>query len=67
MLSDAGDSLRLALLLLMGFTSLAVTPVIMALVQENHPESRALANGIYMALDFGLHSGAIVVYGAVGT
>ncbi len=63
---SSGGVLRMALLLLMGFTSLSVAPVLMAIVQENHPENRALANGIYMAFNFGLHSGAIVVYGAMG-
>ena len=54
------------LLLILGFTSLSVTPVIMALVQESFPENRALANGVYMALGFALQSGVIVVMGAMG-
>jgi len=54
------------LLLILGFTSLSVTPVIMALVQESFPENRALANGVYMALGFVLRSGVIVVMGAMG-
>jgi FSR family fosmidomycin resistance protein-like MFS transporter len=58
--------LRFPLLVLMGFTVLSVTPVIMAVVQENFPENRALANGVYMALGFSLRSGAIVAMGALG-
>jgi FSR family fosmidomycin resistance protein-like MFS transporter len=54
------------LLVLMGFSCLCVTPVIMALVQESYPENRALANGIYMAVSFLLSSGAVVALGAVG-
>ena len=58
--------LRFPLLLLLGFTSLSVTPVIMALVQESFPENRALANGIYMSLNFVLRSGVVVVVGVMG-
>jgi FSR family fosmidomycin resistance protein-like MFS transporter len=58
--------LRFPLLLLLGFTSLSVTPVIMALVQESFPENRSLANGIYMSLNFVLRSAVVVVVGAMG-
>jgi FSR family fosmidomycin resistance protein-like MFS transporter len=54
------------LLVLLGLTSLSVTPVLMALVQESFPENRALANGIYMAMSFLLRSGVVVVLGAMG-
>ena len=54
------------LLLVLGFTALSVTPVIMALVQESFPENRALANGVYMALSFVLRSVVVVVLGALG-
>jgi FSR family fosmidomycin resistance protein-like MFS transporter len=54
------------LLLVLGFTSLSVTPVVMALVQESFPENRALANGVYMALSFVLRSGVVLVLGALG-
>lgn len=57
---------RVPLLLLMGFAALSVGPVIMALVQETSPESRALANGVYMALSFVIRSGVIVLVGAMG-
>ncbi|MGD1992951.1 MAG: MFS transporter [Anaerolineae bacterium] len=57
---------RFPLLLLLGFTSLAVTPVMMALVQESYPENRALANGLYMAISFLLRSGVVVVLGGMG-
>ncbi len=58
--------LQFPLLLMMGFTALSVTPVLMALVQESSPENRALANGLYMSLSFGLRSGVVVVMGALG-
>lgn len=57
---------QITILPLLGLTSLSITPVLMALVQENFPENRALANGIYMALGFTLRSGAVVVMGALG-
>lgn len=55
---------RLAVLPLVGFTLLAVPPVMMALVQEQVPESRALANGIYLSMNFAVRSVAAVAYGA---
>ena len=58
--------IRFPLLLVLGFTSLSAAPVVMALVQENYPENRALANGVYMALSFVIRSGAVLVLGAVG-
>ena len=57
---------QITILPLLGFTSLSVTPVLMALVQENFPENRALANGLYMALAFTIRSGAVVLMGAMG-
>ncbi len=54
------------LLLAMGFTLLAVTPVMMALVQESFPEKRALANGAYMAVSFIIQSVGVVAWGALG-
>jgi FSR family fosmidomycin resistance protein-like MFS transporter len=58
--------LQFPLLLMLGFTALSVTPVVMALVQESSPENRALANGVYMALSFSLRSGVVVVMGVLG-
>ena len=58
--------LRFPLLLALGLTSLSVTPVIMALVQESFPQNRALANGVYMALSFGIRAGVVVVVGGLG-
>jgi FSR family fosmidomycin resistance protein-like MFS transporter len=57
---------RLALLLALGFLVLAVPPVLMALAQESCPESRALANGLYMALNFVIQSVAAVAVGTMG-
>jgi FSR family fosmidomycin resistance protein-like MFS transporter len=62
----ASGWLRVPLLLLMGFTSLSITPVVMALVQESFPENRALANGVYMSLSFLIRSAVVVLVGAMG-
>ena len=58
--------LRLPLLLILGFSLLSLTPVIMALVQENFPENRALANGVYMAMSFLIRAGAVLLMGSIG-
>jgi FSR family fosmidomycin resistance protein-like MFS transporter len=55
---------RLLLLLPLGFAGLMPTPILMAFVQESAPENRALANGMYMALNFGTRSVIVVVVGA---
>jgi FSR family fosmidomycin resistance protein-like MFS transporter len=62
----ASGWVRVPLLVLLGFTSLSVTPVLMALVQESFPENRALANGIYMAFNFVFRSGVVIALGLVG-
>jgi FSR family fosmidomycin resistance protein-like MFS transporter len=57
---------QLALLPVIGVTLLSVPPVLMALVQEQVPESRALANGVYLSLSFAIRSVAAIAFGAVG-
>ncbi len=58
--------MQFSLLLLLGFTVMSGTPVIMALVQESYPPGRALANGIYMALNFLLTAVVTIAMGALG-
>jgi FSR family fosmidomycin resistance protein-like MFS transporter len=58
--------LQFPALLLVGLTMLSTTPVIMALVQEQARGSRALANGIYMALNFALTSLSTLLVGILG-
>ena len=62
--TDGG--LRIALLPVIGLTLLAVPPVLMALVQEQVPDSRALANGVYLSMNFAIRSTAAIGFGAVG-
>jgi FSR family fosmidomycin resistance protein-like MFS transporter len=57
---------RFPLLLLLGFSALSVTPVVMAVMQERFPENRALATGIYMTLSFLIRSLAVVILGGIG-
>lgn len=57
---------QILVLVLLGLTALSVTPVIMALVQESYPENKSLANGVFMALSFGLRSIIVIALGALG-
>ncbi len=63
---DLSGWARFPVLLILGLTALSITPVVMALVQESFPDNRALANGVYMALNFTIRSGAVVVVGMLG-
>jgi FSR family fosmidomycin resistance protein-like MFS transporter len=62
----ADGAMRIALLPFLGFALLAIPPVFMAVVQERFSESRALANGVYLSLNFVIRSLAAIGYGAVG-
>lgn len=48
----AGEQYTLPLLIALGLTAIAPAPVMLAIVQDEFPENRALANGIYLALSF---------------
>lgn len=48
--------LTLPLLIALGLTVISPTPVIMAVVQEEFPEHRALANGIFLAMSFSVRA-----------
>jgi FSR family fosmidomycin resistance protein-like MFS transporter len=57
---------RIALLPVIGFTLLAIPPVLLAIVQERFPETRALANGVFLSINFAIRSLAAIGFGAVG-
>ena len=57
--------LRLAALLVVGFTLLSTTPVMLALVQENAGHSPAAANGLFMMISFIARSAVVVVVGFI--
>ena len=59
-------ALRIAFLPLIGVTLLSVPPVLMAMVQEQVPDSRALANGVYLSMNFAIRSAAAIAFGTVG-
>jgi FSR family fosmidomycin resistance protein-like MFS transporter len=63
---EASGWLRIALLPLIGVTLLTIPPVLLAFVQESFPATRALANGVFLSLNFAIRSLAAVGYGAVG-
>jgi FSR family fosmidomycin resistance protein-like MFS transporter len=58
-----GAQFALPLLIALGLTSLAPGPVLLATVQDEFPDNRALANGIYLALSFMIRAGGIWVVG----
>ncbi len=57
---------RLGVLLVYGFVQLSMMPVIMATVQEQFPENRALANGVFMAINFASQATASLTMGILG-
>jgi len=54
------------ILILLGFLNLSFQPVMLALTQDHFPQSRSVANGLYMAVSFISLSIASVVIGALG-
>ena len=60
-----GGWLRVAALLVVGFTLLSTTPVMLALVQENAGHSPAAANGLFMMISFIARSAVVVVVGFI--
>lgn len=53
-------------LLVVGFSNLSIQPVLLALVQDNFPEARSVANGIYLAINFLLLSLTAYLIGVFG-
>jgi FSR family fosmidomycin resistance protein-like MFS transporter len=49
---NASGWLLVPVLIVLGFTSLASAPVLLAMVQENQPDNRALANGLFLSMTF---------------
>jgi MFS transporter, FSR family, fosmidomycin resistance protein len=56
-------ALRYPLLMAMGFTGMAASPVLLALIQESSPENRALGSGVYMATGMAVRSFVVVLVG----
>jgi FSR family fosmidomycin resistance protein-like MFS transporter len=62
----ASGWIRYPLLILIGFTLLSTTPVMLALVQEHAGRSPAAANGLFMMVSFLARSATVVVVGWIG-
>lgn len=61
------DGWLLVLALLgMGFTSLAINPVLLATVQDHLPENRAVASGLYISTGFLARSLTVLLVGVLG-
>jgi FSR family fosmidomycin resistance protein-like MFS transporter len=56
---------RIPLLVLLGFSSISIVPVILAVVMENFKENRSFANGVYMALSFVISAAATFGVGLI--
>ncbi len=50
-------------LIMLGFSAISITPVIMAIVMENFPKNRSFANGVYMAVSFIIGALAVLLVG----
>jgi FSR family fosmidomycin resistance protein-like MFS transporter len=61
----SADMARFPLMVAVGLVGLSQPPVMMALVQESYPSYRALANGVYLSMNFVLRSAAVVAVGAL--
>lgn len=58
--------IQAVVLLLLGFTSLSTTPVLLATVQEHLPNNRAVGNGLFMSINFLMQLLSILVVGLLG-
>jgi len=63
---QVGNWLLVPVLLLLGFASIAPQPVLLALVQDQFPDNRAAANGLYMMMAFLVRSMALLLLGMSG-
>jgi len=61
-----GGLARIPILLALGFSALSMMPVLMAMMQEQFPENRALANGIFLGFSFVIQAIATVFLGLLG-
>jgi len=62
---NTGGVIQIIFLGLVGMASMIVMPVGMAIIQNNFPENRSLANGIFLAMLFAINAIAGVATGAL--
>jgi FSR family fosmidomycin resistance protein-like MFS transporter len=65
-LFNTNPAFRIPLMILLGFFGISKTPILMAMVQSHFPNNRALANGIYMAINFAISPIQNLGVGALG-
>ena len=58
--------LLIPVLIALGGTALSVTPVFQALVQDQLPDNRAAASGMFILYAFGVRAIAVIIAGALG-
>ena len=58
--------LLIPVLIALGVTALSVTPVFHALVQDQLPDNRATASGIYILYEYGVRASNIMIAGILG-
>ncbi|MEX1298028.1 MAG: MFS transporter [Desulfotignum sp.] len=58
--------LKIAMLVITGFSVLSTTPVMLAIVQDNAEKHPSAANGMFMMVSFAVRSFAVVVVGVIG-
>ena len=58
--------LMVPLLMGIGLTALSVSPIFLALVQDQLPDNRATANGMFMLFAFGIRALNVLMVGALG-
>jgi FSR family fosmidomycin resistance protein-like MFS transporter len=58
--------MQVVVLLVLGFTNLSTTPVLLATVQEHLPKNRAVGNGLYMSVNFLMQLVTILGVGLLG-
>lgn len=63
---QTNNFLQFPFLILLGFSAISVTPVVMAIVLESFPDNRSFANGVYMAIIFVLSGLATLLVGVLG-
>lgn len=62
----AGGLAQFPILMALGFTMMSILPVMMALLQESFPQNRALANGLFLGLNFVVQAAATLILGLLG-
>ncbi len=58
--------LLIPVLIALGVTALSVTPVFHALVQDQLPDNRATASGVYILYEYGVRASNIMIAGILG-